>query len=106
DGKTVVDGAVVAAKEGKSRILITPVLVHSLLMLIADAQPPIVSKSVFVGGAGHQCVRRVVLRSDQRGCAGAVREIEFVDRSEGVHPAVLRQIVIVHSDSAAEHSPV
>src|SRR6266566_2700254 len=42
-GQAVVDGAVIAAKKGKTRILVAPILVSSLLMLVTEAQPPIVS---------------------------------------------------------------
>ena len=102
-GHAVVNGTIVAAKEGKSGIFVAPVLMHALLALVTHGQPPIILESVLVGGAGHQSVRRVVIRIDQRGRAGAVREIEFIDRGERIHPTVLRQVVVIHSDAGAQN---
>src|SRR5215469_102033 len=101
-GPPVVDGAVITTKKGKTRILVAPILMNSLLMLVTKAQTPIVSESVLVGCAGHERVRGVVVWVDQRWRARAVSEIECVDRGERVHPPVLRQIVVIHSDSRAQ----
>src|SRR3989441_12455603 len=78
----------------------------SLLMLEMDIQPPGPADLVLDAGAGLQGVRRVIVGGNDgalisRSKRGA--NISIIDSAEGVHPAVLREVVVVDAHARAQY---
>ena len=109
----------VACKERREKrvsglILVARVAVNACLMRPIGAQHPVGIESVLRARGGMQSVGRLVSRIDQR-ARPAVRRTRnaswitrlradsrcLVDCLERCHPAVLREIVIKHSDASA-----
>src|SRR5438045_5848015 len=132
DSESVVAGAIVGAEErnigrvgGKRKTgnkFVAAVLVDGLLMFIGDAEAPSFGPAggeiVFEGGAGLKCVRRAVIGIDERalasvGAAGKtggicqiVRDARIdglIDSGESIDPTVLREIVVIETDSSAKN---
>src|SRR6266571_912874 len=103
EGEAIEDGAIVGTEQGKGGKLVTAVLVNALLMLVGEAEAPIIAERVFVGGTGRERVGRVVPGINQGGGAGTVLEVEVVDGGEGVNPAVLREVVVVEAEAGAKN---
>src|SRR5260370_8047892 len=89
DRQRLVTGTVVGAKNGNVWKIITPVSVHSGLERIIRAQNPVGIERVLNATGGVQCIRRVVIRVDQRRPARNIPNVEIVDGGEGFDPAVL-----------------
>jgi len=132
NGEAVVAGAIVGAEEGdvgrsggqgeSGNKFVAAILMDALLMFIGEAEAPLfgqaVSEVVFVGGAGLQCVRRVVVGIDERAlasvcAAGEARGIcwivgdagrdGLIDSGEGVNPTVLREVVVIETDACTKN---
>src|SRR6266478_2135583 len=102
ESKAIEDGAIVGTEQGKGGKLVAAVLVNALLMLVRDAEAPIIAERVFVGGAGRERIGSVVRGVYQGGGAGTVLEVEVVDGGEGVNPAGLREAGVVETEAGAK----
>src|SRR5713101_1724609 len=98
----VVTGTIVGAKYGDSWKIIAPVAVHASLQGVVRAQNPVGVEGVLNAGGGMQCIRRVVIRIDQRREGGSFLDIEIVDGGEGFDPAVLCEVVEKKTDPSAQ----
>src|SRR5882762_1753752 len=126
--ETVVAGAIVGTEERNiwrgswqrktGDEFVAAILVDTLLVFIGCGDSPILREIMFESGAGLQRVRRVVIGIDERAltavcAAGQARGIGgivgdagrdgLIDGGERVHPAVLREVVVIEADSSAEH---
>src|SRR6267378_2626762 len=99
----VVTGAIVGAEDGYVGKTVAAVAVHAGLEGVVRAQNPIGIEGVLNAGSGMQRVRSVVMRIDQRGRAGSILDVEIVDGVEGLDPAVLRKVVEIQTNAAAQN---
>src|SRR5258706_10341747 len=132
DGEAVVAGAIVGAKQrdvwrvsgqGESgNKFVAAILMDALLVLVGEADTPIscptMCEVVFVGGAGLQGIRGVVVGIDERALAAVSAAGEtgvicwivcdagrdgLIESGEGVDPSVLREVVVIETDASAKH---
>src|SRR5258708_24560399 len=78
----------------------------SLLVLEMDIQPPGRADLALDAGAGLQRVRRVIVGVNNgaliaRSKRGA--DTSIVHGAEGVHPAVLREVVVINANARAQY---
>src|SRR5215469_11555740 len=77
---------------------------HPLLVLVIDVELPGLRQSVFESGGGLERVRRVVVGIDQGSLISGTQNGNWSadNRAEGVHPAVLGQVVVVDAKANAD----
>src|SRR5258708_2387180 len=112
DRDTVVSRPVVCSKQryvwrvGRQRnstdIFISPILMDALLMFIMDIQTPVVAKSPFNTSTELYGVGRMIIWIDNESLLVRVELYgNLHGRTKGVNPAILRKVVIEHTDSRA-----
>src|SRR5260370_27806864 len=102
--RSVVTGTVVGAKYGSVWKIVAAVAVHAGFESVVRAQNPVGIEGVLNAGGGMQSVRRVVIRIDQRSRARSILDVEIVHGVESFNPTILRQVVEIQTDTAAQHS--
>src|SRR6267143_1378043 len=98
----VVTGAIVGAEDGYVGKTVAAVAVHAGLEGVVRAQNPIGIEGVLNSRRRMQCVGRVVIRIDQRRWTGRMLDIEIVHGVEGFYPPVLREVVEIKTNAAAQ----
>src|SRR5712692_10630623 len=115
EGNAVVPRAIIGAEQrdvrrrlGQCRaayVFIAPVLVDALLMFVVHVDAPDVAQRALDADAGLERVWRVIVGIDHGALFSRRKQSpeRRIDGAEGVHPAVLGQVVVIQTKPGAHH---